>query len=69
MLASKGYFDKDHYPGEGMLRQEPWEKVLQRAASQLPKLIKQLPSHRDYLNFLHQQPVARSNLSFSMNYQ
>jgi hypothetical protein len=67
-LASKGYFNKDHYPGEGMLRQEPWEKVLQRAATQFPKLIKQLPSHRDYLNFL-QQPAAKSNVSFSMNYQ
>jgi glycine/D-amino acid oxidase-like deaminating enzyme len=69
MLAGKGYFEKDSYPGEGMLRQEPWEKMLQKVAAQLPKLIKQLPSHRDYLNSLHQQPAARSNQSFSMNFQ
>jgi tryptophan halogenase len=68
ILASKGYFDKDHYPGEGMLRKEPWEKRLHDAANQIPKLLKQLPSHRDYLNSLR-QPEVKKSVSYSMNYQ
>ena len=68
MLSGKGFFDKDHYPGEGMLRKEPWEKQLQHAATQIPKLIQQLPSHRGYLDSLR-QPAVQNNVSFSMNYQ
>jgi tryptophan halogenase len=44
------------------------EKMLLQAATRLPKLIKQLSSHRDYLNSLR-QPLTQSNVSFSMNYQ
>ena len=68
ILAAKGYFDKDHYPGESMLRKEPWEKRLHFAATQIPKLMKQLPSQRDYLNSLR-QPAVQKSVLYSMNYQ
>ena len=68
MLADKNYFDKEHYPGEGMLRKEPWEKRLQQIATQLPKLVQKLPTHREYLNSLN-RPEPQDGISFSMNYQ
>ena len=51
-----------------MLRREPWEKRLHDAAIQIPKLMKDLPAHRDYLNSLR-QPAVQRNISYSMNYQ
>jgi len=68
ILAGKGYFDKDHYPGEGMLRKKPWENKLQQVETQKLDLLNQLSSHRDYLNSL-QQPEVQNKASFSMNYQ
>ena len=68
ILAGKGYFDKDHYPGESMLRKEPWEKMLNQVANSKPKVMKQLLPQRDYLNSL-QQPEVQNSVTYSINYQ
>ncbi|VAW76684.1 Tryptophan halogenase [hydrothermal vent metagenome] len=68
ILAGRNYFDREHYPGENMLRKKSWDMVLNRAEPAIADILRQLPSHTDYLKSVR-KPRTGKKMLYSVNYK
>lgn len=54
MLEGKGFFDRNDYPGGGMLSWPAWKEHLAEGHRLFSKVPGALPSHKEYLDALHE---------------